>query len=91
MNAQSMGLTIKEYRRQRARVKIDKTRGRGGRKASELDDWGGPVDGQLGLFETNEEGRWPAMMRLMWFLSACAEGCYKHYVKGTWVRCKCGS
>lgn len=24
------------------------------------------------------------------FLTACAEGCYKHYVEGQWVCCKCG-
>jgi hypothetical protein len=23
-------------------------------------------------------------------LSACAEGCYKHRINGTWVCCKCG-
>jgi len=49
-NAASLGVTIEEYRRQRTRVKTDKTRGRGSRKATELDDWG-PVDGQIELFE----------------------------------------
>jgi hypothetical protein len=24
-------------------------------------------------------------------LSACAEGCYKHFVDGKWVCCKCGT
>lgn len=30
--------------------------------------------------------------RFSGFLSVCAEGCYKHYVKGLgWVCCKCGA
>jgi hypothetical protein len=28
--------------------------------------------------------------RLLRFLTACAEGCYKHHVNGKWVCCKCG-
>lgn len=50
-NARNLGVTIEEYRRQRTRVKTDKTRGRGSRKATELEDWGS-VDGQIGLFDT---------------------------------------
>ena len=49
-NARNLGVTIEEYRRQRIRVKTDKTRGRGSRKATEIEDWG-PVDGQIGLFD----------------------------------------
>jgi hypothetical protein len=35
----------------------------------------------------------PAMTALPRALTACAEGCYKHYNKttGTWVCCKCGT
>lgn len=25
------------------------------------------------------------------FLTACAEGCYKHKINGKWICCKCGS
>jgi hypothetical protein len=50
-NARNLGVSIEEYRRQRIRVKSDKTRGRGARKASELDEWG-LVEGQIGLFDT---------------------------------------
>lgn len=33
-----------------------------------------------------------AMVRTITFLNVCAEGCYKHYVKGMgWVCCKCGN
>ena len=28
--------------------------------------------------------------RAIKFLKACAEGCYKHLVNGSWVCCKCG-
>ena len=32
------------------------------------------------------------MTRRQAVLSACADGCYKHYVKGLgWVCCKCGA
>lgn len=27
--------------------------------------------------------------RVVRFLSACAEGCYKHFVNGRWICCKC--
>lgn len=30
---------------------------------------------------------WRAFLRA---LSACAEGCYKHFKGGKWVCCKCG-
>lgn len=33
---------------------------------------------------------WNAYWRCGQWLSECAEGCYKHFVKGKWVCCKCG-
>jgi hypothetical protein len=33
---------------------------------------------------------WGGGKKVCAFLSACAEGCYKHYKNGKWVCCKCG-
>ena len=40
------------------------------------------------MFSTIWRGR--EMFTCEMLLSACAEGCYKHFQGGRWVCCKCG-